>query len=207
RVELREALASVWAQQPDGRARAEAELCAVLALDPVRPSAWRRLARSLRESGREREAQRGVALLRAIGAATTAERESAPARLDCPIAAAQLEDPTGESLREAFLAIAGDWAQALGEPAATHGEGLDPTVARVARAWRTASAERVGPALAELDVAQFAAQAEALVWTSLGAAATIEARPEIRTFVDRVSGRALRRLRRGGGGGDGEAPR
>jgi hypothetical protein len=199
-VDHREALASVLAQQPGGRDRAMAELRGVIAADPIRPTAWRRLARLLRDAGREREADAGMALLRALGATTAAERASAPVRLGFAIGATRLEDALGERLREAFLAIAGDWAQALGELGAAGMDGVDPTIAHVARTWRAASAECVGPALSELGVAEFAAQAEALVWTSLGAAATIEARPEVRTFIDRVSGRALRRLRRGLGG-------
>lgn len=197
RVELREALAAVWAQQPAMRDRAVAELIAVLAIEPVRPSAWRRLARLLRSAGRTREADLGMALLRALGAAAAAEREHAPERFALAIARPKLDDDFGQTLREAFRAIAGDWAEALGDVEEPVAANLDPVLGAISRAWRAACTDDLGPALATLAPDQLAAQAEALVWTALGAASTVEASRETRAVIDRLSGRALRRLRRG----------
>jgi hypothetical protein len=45
-------------------------------------------------------------------------------------------------------------------------------------------------------VDRFASIAETLLWTALGAAASVDASPETRAVVDRFSARALRRLRR-----------
>lgn len=196
-VAVREAWAGLLAHAPETRPEARAELLRVLALDPVRPSAWRRLVAVLRDAGAAEDAERGVALLVALGAATRAERETLPARIDFAIGAEGLDDPLAEQLRETALAVAGDWAEALGGPGdgaavvAAHGP-----IARCAAAWNVASSEVAGAALAQLPSDRFAATAETLLWTALGAAATVDASAETRAFVDRFSARALRRLRR-----------
>jgi tetratricopeptide (TPR) repeat protein len=196
-IALREARAGLLAHAPDTRAEARAELLRVLASDPVRPSAWRRLVALLRDAGETRDADRGLALLVALGAATRAEREQTPLPIDFAIGADGLDDPLAEQLRETVLAVAGDWAEALGDAGETIAAVASQSpIARCASAWNVASGEIAGPALARLPVDHFAATAETLLWTALGAAATVDASPETRAFVDRFSARALRRLRR-----------
>lgn len=196
-VAVREAWAGLLAHAPDTRNEARAELVRVLTADPVRPSAWRRLVTVLRDTDEALGAARGVALLVALGAATRAERETTPARLDFGIGADVLADPLAERLRDGALAVAGDWAEALGSTTETAAVvASNGSIARCAAAWGVASAQLAGPALAQLPVDRFAATAETLLWTALGAAATVDASPETRAFVDRFSARALRRLRR-----------
>lgn len=194
--DVREAYASALAQTPDGRGAARREFERVLEIDPVRPSAWRRLSGLLREEGRDRDADRGQALLRAIGATTASEREAAPERLDFSIGAERLEDGLGERLREAALVVAGDWSEALGEASADAPASPEGALAPAAEAWSSVCAELAGPALARLGAERFAADAEALVWTSLGAAASVPASRETRAWIDRFPARGLRRLRR-----------
>lgn len=197
-VAVREARAALLTHAPETRLEARSELLRVLEADPVRPSAWRRLGTLLRDAGAVRDADRGLALLVALGAATRAERELVPGRIDFPIDSDALDDPLAERLRDAVLSVAGDWAEALGGGTAESAV-MVPSggpIARCAAAWSATSSEVAGPALAQLAVDRFAATAEVLLWTAQGAAASVDASQDTRGFVDRFSARALRRLRR-----------
>src|SRR5690606_6222829 len=103
RLDVREARAALLAHTPARGGEALDELAAVLEEAPLRVEALRRATRLLAARGDAPGAARGLALLRALGAASALEREDAPAVLDlaCASALPALEGPE-EALREAM---------------------------------------------------------------------------------------------------------
>ena len=193
-MDQREALGSLLAQLPGSIEEAQSELAVVLNTEPLRTSAVRRLAHVLRSAGRERDAAQGMALLRALGAVAPGERNAAADTLDFAIGADRLEDATGETMRQAILSVAGDWAEAL--PSTDLAAGTDPAISHVQRAWDAALRVIAGPALAVLSPAAFARGAEALAYTALGIASTLATSDDALDAARGLSGRAARRLRR-----------
>ena len=198
RLEVREALGALLAQLPESRDEAKAELGAVLRADPLRTTALRRMARLHHACGATRDADRGMALLRALGASSATEREAAPETLGFPIGADFLDEKTDEMLRQAILEIADEWAAALpqAEEASSPTGGLDASVAPLESAWFAARRALGGPALALLSPDAFARCAEALVGLALGTASSLVASRDALAVAERVSGRAIRKLRR-----------
>ena len=198
RLDVREAFGGLLALLPESQETAKAELCAVLRAEPLRATALRHLARLLRACGREREAASGMALLRALGATAPGERSAAPETLGFAIAGEQLAAATDEAMRAAILAVAGDWAEALphaGDVTA-RSDGPDAAIAHMQAAWTAARHVIGGPALAALAPEAFARGAEALVGTALGTASSLVASRDALAVAERISGRAIRRLRR-----------
>jgi tetratricopeptide (TPR) repeat protein len=195
RLDVREALGALLAQVPASGAEAQSELVAVLRAEPLRTSALRRLAHLLRGAGREREADRAMAILRALGAASPGERASASDTLGFAIGAARLDVDGDELMREAILAVAGDWSQAL-PPGELTVATPDPSIAHVKTAWDATLRNVAGPALAALAPDAFARGAEALACTALGIASSLATSDEALDMARRMSGRATRRLRR-----------
>ncbi len=209
RLDVREALGGLLAQLPESQVDARGELCAVLRSEPLRTTALRRLAQLLRAAGAAHEADRGLALLRALGASSLGERLAAPETLGFTIGSESLEGEANEALREAILAVADDWAEALPhqDGIASQGDVPDASIAHVQAAWCAAQRVIGGPALAILSPDAFARGAEALVGMALGTAASLVASRDALAVAERVPGRAIRRLRRALAGIDAEALR
>jgi tetratricopeptide (TPR) repeat protein len=198
RLDVREAFGGLLALLPESQEAAKAELCTVLRAEPLRATALRHLARLLRACGRDREAASGMALLRALGATAPGERSAAPETLGFAIAGEQLAAANDEAMRAAILAVAGDWAEALphaGDVTA-RSDGPDAAIAHMQAAWTAARHVIGGPALAALAPEAFARVAEALVGTALGTASSLVASRDALAVAERISGRAIRRLRR-----------
>jgi predicted Zn-dependent protease len=204
RLDVREALGALLAQLPDSQDAAKAELCAVLRAEPLSATALRRLAQLLRACGRAHEAGGGMALLRALGATAPAERSAAPETLGFAISGERLANAPGEAMRDAILAVAGDWAEALphAEDVTARSDAPDAAIAHVQAAWNAALRVVGGPALAALAPAVFARGAEALIRTALGTASSLVASRDALAVAERISGRAIRRLRRALGASD-----
>jgi tetratricopeptide (TPR) repeat protein len=198
RLDVREALGSLLAQLPDSQDAARAEHCAVLRAEPLSATALRRLARLLRDCGRAREADGGMALLRALGATAPGERSAAAETLGFAISGERLAAASDEAMREAILAVAGDWAEALPqtEEVTARSDAHDAAIAHVQTAWKAALRVVGGPTLAALEPETFARGAEALVRTALGTASSLAASRDALAVAERLSGRATRRLRR-----------
>jgi predicted Zn-dependent protease len=198
RLDVREALGGLLAQLPESQEAAKTELCAVLRAEPLRATALRYLARLLRDSGRAREAGGGMALLRALGATAPGERSAAPETLGFAISGERLATAADEAMRDAILAVAGDWAEALpqAEEVTARSDAPDAAIAHVQAAWNAAQRVVGGPALTALAPELFARGAEALVGTALGTASSLVASRGALAVAERISGRAIRRLRR-----------
>ncbi len=107
RLDVREARAALLGQIPGRDAEAWAELAAVLDVAPLRTDAIRRATRIAQARGDDPSARRGAALLRAFGAASPLERDTAPSRIDLACAAAMPAlDATSEALRGAIARVA-----------------------------------------------------------------------------------------------------
>lgn len=157
RLDVREARAALLAHLPERRSEALEDLAAVLDASPLRVEALRRAARLLAAGGDEPGAARGLALLRALGAASPLEMETAPSHMDlASVVALPLLDAPGEALREAVAALA-----PLADPAAVAPVGPEPEIASTSDAeevpaardaWRSAARDLVGaPDLLELE--------------------------------------------------------
>ena len=209
RLDVREALGGLLAQLPDSQADARTELCAVLRSEPLRTIALRRLAQLQRAGGAARDADRGMALLRALGAASPGERLAAPETLGFAIGGERLDAGTDEAMREAILTVAADWAEALpnADENAAQGDPPDASISHVHAAFCAAQRVLGGPALAVLSPDTFARGAEALVCTALGTASSLVASRDALAVAERMSGRAIRRLRRALGAVDADTLR
>ncbi len=209
RLDLREALGSLLAQSPASQADARAELSAVLRAEPLRATALRRLSQLQRAGGAARDADRGMALLRALGASSPGERSAAPETLGFAIGGERLDVEADEAMREAILAVAGDWAELLpkAESLGSEGEAPEASIAHIQSAWTAAQRALAGAPLAALSPDAFARGAEALVRTALGTAASLAASRDALAIAERMSGRAIRRLRRALGGIDADTLR
>lgn len=149
RLDVREARAALLAHLPERSGEALEDLAAVLDALPLRVEAVRRATRVLAAAGDEPGAARGLALLRALGAASPLESESAPTRMDlaCAVALPVL-DAHGETLREAVAALAPLADQAAVAPAGTEPESASAAggacVPPALDAWRSAARDLVG---------------------------------------------------------------
>jgi hypothetical protein len=79
---------------------------------------------------------------------------------------------------------------------AARSDAPDAAIAHVQAAWKTAQRVVGGPALTALAPEVFARGAEALVGTALGTASSLVASRGALAVAERISGRAIRRLRR-----------
>jgi Tfp pilus assembly protein PilF len=209
RLDVREALGGLLAQLPESQADARTELCAVLRSEPLRTIALRRLAQLQRAGGAARDADRGMALLRALGSSSPGERLAAPETLGFAIGGERLDAETDEAMREAILTVAEDWAEALpnADENAAQADAADASIAHVHAAFCAAQRVLGGPALAVLSPGAFARSAEALVCTALGTASSLVASRDALAVAGRMSGRAIRRLRRALGAVDADTLR
>jgi hypothetical protein len=90
---------------------------------------------------------------------------------------------------------------------APQGEASEASIAHVHAAFRAAQRVLGGPALEVLEPDAFARGAEALVCTALGTASSLVASRGALAIAERISGRAIRRLRRALGGIDADTLR
>ncbi len=149
--EAREALAGLLVHRPDEWDEAEARHVELLREDPTRAASIRALARIARERGRQDEADCGLALLRALGAASPVERRVAPERLPFPLAMqAALDDPAWETLRLLVREAGPALAEALGASRRPEGAAGDDPLRRFRDARLAATGELAAPALLPL---------------------------------------------------------
>jgi tetratricopeptide (TPR) repeat protein len=112
--DARDALAQLLSHRPDGWQEAIEHHRAALELDPTRSAALRTVLRIARERNRPGLVVNGLAIVRALGVASTEEIEHAPTTLTIPIAGdASLSDPLWEKLRQVAQASAREIGRAL----------------------------------------------------------------------------------------------
>ncbi|MDJ0870081.1 MAG: hypothetical protein QNK03_28595, partial [Myxococcota bacterium] len=172
REDVREVLAALLEHVPAHAGEARDEHRRLLAGEPTRTRSIRSLVRLARESSSARDARAGLAILRALGAASAEEREQAPARLEFSVSGSTGADPVRASLEDALGAGASLWAEiaahneVLSAPRAgresTHKAGGHPIAAQ-RRAYLQAEAERAGPGLLALAPQDFEAAVRALL--------------------------------------------
>jgi len=120
--EAHEALAELLTHVPARWDEARRRHRELLEIAPTRVSSIRALGRIARGRGAEDVAANGLAVLRALGAASAEERDLAPERLRLSVAgAASLEHVSFERLRLAFREVAAELGEALGTAATTAG--------------------------------------------------------------------------------------
>lgn len=148
--EAHEALAELLTHVPARWDEARRRHRELLELAPTRVASIRALARIAQGRPAEEAAANGLALLRALGAASAEERDLAPERLRLGVAgAASLEHVSFERLRLGFREVAAELAEALGS-AASPTPGGDAPRARFRELALRAEADLTAPCLVPL---------------------------------------------------------
>jgi hypothetical protein len=161
-LEARQSLAELLTHRPDHWDEALERHRDLLDRDPVRLPSLRALLRIARGRDRERAVATGLAVLRALGAATPEERREAAAVPPLPSdPQAQLEDPDAECVRQLAQAGAAEIAEALGvgaeaAPTSKSGKSGDP-VTRFRAAVIGAEGNLSAPALVPLSTEELGA--------------------------------------------------
>jgi tetratricopeptide (TPR) repeat protein len=197
--EAREALAELLVHRPSDWDEALVRHRELLERDPTRLPSLRAVLRIAQGRHSDVGTAGGLALLRALGAATAEERPGAPARAPFPTGRrAALADPAFETARQVAQAAADELAEALefgrgGIPAAS-ADG-DP-LARFRAAAVEAEGELAAPALVPLD-AEAAGRAVVLTAELALEAESVEGDGDLVNALARGLGRrARRRVRR-----------
>jgi len=155
RTATRTALAQLLSQRPGDWPEALRHHRAALEADPTLAASLRAVLRIAEGSGRQEAAAQGRAILRALGAASVAEPEDAPAALARSLASGgKLADPVAETVRQLAQQAAGEIAEALDSspaPASAAGSG---DVAAFRSAALAAQGRLTAPALLPLPAAQ-----------------------------------------------------
>jgi tetratricopeptide (TPR) repeat protein len=154
-TEAREALADLLVHRPELWDEAIARHRELLALNPVRVASLRGLLRIARARGNDVAVATALALLRALGLATPAERQEAAARLPIPLdKKPRFANPVWETARALAQEAAEEIGQALGVGTSAPGDprGLADPVARFRAEVTAAEAALSAPALLPLSL-------------------------------------------------------
>jgi tetratricopeptide (TPR) repeat protein len=208
-TEAREALADSLVHRPALWEEAIARHRELLAANPVRVASLRGLLRISRARGNEVAVACALSLLRALGLATTDERQEAAARLPIPLdKKPRFANPVWETARALAQEAAEEIGQALGVGTAAPGDprGLTDAVARFRAESTAAEAALTAPALVPLSteelagtvtlVAQLTAEVEAVsgdgrVVNALAEALGRRARKRLRRVLGETSAQAI----------------
>ena len=192
----REPLASLLGVIPERWRQAVTQHLALLDDDPTRVSSLRSLIEIAHREGREEAARTGLAILRAMGAASAEEHGDAPGRLSRPLVASPVLLDEADDAARRLLQHAGETlAQVLEIPQPEDGEPSD-FLSRCERALR----ELATPGLDGLSDEELGGLITVLAHLALGeslngsAAGALE--PELLDGLDRHLGRWTRRKMR-----------
>jgi tetratricopeptide (TPR) repeat protein len=191
--EAREALAELLTHRPDHRAEATTRHRELLRENPTRGSSLRALARL---SGSEIDVG-GLAILRALGLASSEERSAAPARL--PFRAAPdpaFEQPAWEALRRLVQEAAPALADALGASRQTVAGPGEDTLTRFRNAAVAAEADLTAPALLPLGAREFEETLQVLIRVADEQETVTGDGHLVNALAEAVGRRQRRRLRR-----------
>ncbi|MDJ0851248.1 MAG: hypothetical protein QNK04_22985 [Myxococcota bacterium] len=196
-LELRTTLADLLSHRPEDLHEALDHHRTALEQSPVHAPSLRAALRIALDSGRDAVAANGMVLLRALGLATPAEAEAAPERLSVKLAPDdRLEDPRGETLREAVQKVSREIASALRAPdAPAPAEGGD-ALSRFRAAAQAAEVRLTAPGLLPLETEELG---ELLVFIAALGLEHDEARGSgsiLNAVSAEIGRRARRRLRR-----------
>ncbi|MBW2295749.1 MAG: tetratricopeptide repeat protein, partial [Deltaproteobacteria bacterium] len=142
-----EPLANLLTHMPDRWPEAIRQHCALLAIDSARESSIRSLVKICETRGDDRSQRGGLAILRALGAASQEEFEAASDQLDFKVAEhLRLPDPHWERLRKMIRQSSHEIAQALSAETASSGIRCTPprqnSVFQASRCFRPRSSGR-----------------------------------------------------------------
>ncbi len=167
--EAREALADLLEQRSELWSEAVARHRELLATDPTRLASLRALMRIARARGASGVASDGLALLRALGAATPEERAAAPERLGLRLGAADsFENVVWEAARRLAKEGSDELASALGASSHPPQPGPGDAVGAYRLAVVAAEGELAAPALVPLRAAEAGAALSLLASLTLG---------------------------------------
>lgn len=149
--EAEEALAGLLTHRPDAWDEAVERHVQLLAVEPARVASIRDLVRIARGRKASDAEPGGLAILRALGAASPEERSAAPARLPFRVASAPaLSDPVFEAVRRAVCEAAPALAEAMGASRQAGIPASEDPLSRFRHARLAAEGELSAPALVPL---------------------------------------------------------
>ena len=155
RTATRTALAQLLSQRPGDWPEALRHHRAALEADPTVAASLRAVLRIAEGSGLQEAAAQGRAILRALGVASAADPEDAPAALARSLAAdGKLADPLAETVRQIAQQAAGEIAAALDSSPALASAAGSGDVAAFRSAALAAQGRLTAPALLPLNAAQ-----------------------------------------------------
>jgi hypothetical protein len=198
-TEAREALADLLVHRPALWEEAIARHRELLAVNPVRVASLRGLLRISRARGNEVAVACGLSLLRALGLATSDERQEAAARLPIPLdKRPRFRDPVWETARALAQEAADEIGQALGVGTAAPGDprGLADAVARFRAESTAAEAALTAPALVPLSVEELAETLTLVAQLTAEVEAVSGDGRIVNALAEALGRRARKRLRR-----------